>query len=105
MLNFAIKIYAKWTADKGEITTDTILNCVSDLAASTTEDILLLENDEAKFTWTSSNNKLYQIKGDKGIVSRTFQTHKKQKVTITVKIDYKTGGSKTVSKEITVDFS
>ena len=99
----AVKIYAKWTADKGEITTDTILNCVSDLAASTTEDILLLENDEAKFTWTSSNNKLYQIKGDKGIVSRTFQTHKKQKVTITVKIDYKTGGSKTVSKEITVD--
>lgn len=98
-----VTIYAKWTADKGEITTDTILNCVSDLASSTTEDILLLENDEAKFTWTSSNNNLYQIKGDKGIVSRIHQTHKKQQVTITVKIDYKAGGSKTVSKEITVD--
>lgn len=99
----SVTLYAKWTADKGEITTDTILNCVSDVVASNTEDILLLENDEATFKWSSSNSNLYQIKGDKGIVSKVYQTHKKQKVTITVEISYKTGGKKTVSKQITVD--
>lgn len=99
----SVTVYAKWTVDRGEITTETILNCVSDLATSQTSDILLLENDDATFTWSSSNNDLYTISNGMGVVSKVNQTHKKQKVTVSVEVKYKTGVSKTLSKEITVN--
>lgn len=99
----SVTVYAKWTVDRGEITTETILNCVSDLATSQTSDILLLENDDATFTWSSSNNDLYTISNGMGVVSKVNQTHKKQKVTVSVEVKYKTGASKTLSKEITVN--
>lgn len=99
----SVTVYAKWTVDRGEITTDTVLNCVSDLATSSTTDILLLENDEATFTWSSSNNDLYTISNGMGIVSKVNQTHKKQTVTVSVEIKYKTGTTKTLSKDITIN--
>lgn len=99
----SVTVYAKWTVDRGEITTETILNCVSDLATSQTSDTLLLENDDATFTWSSSNNDLYTISNGMGVVSKVNQTHKKQKVTVSVEVKYKTGASKTLSKEITVN--
>ena len=99
----SVTVYAKWTVDRGEITTETILNCVSDLATSQTSDILLLENDDATFTWSSSNNDLYTISNGMGVVSKVNQTHKKQKVTVSVIVKYKTGTSKTLSKEITIN--
>lgn len=99
----SVTVYAKWTVDRGEITTETILNCVSDLATSQTVDMLLLENDDATFTWSSSNNDLYTISNGMGVVSKVNQTHKKQKVTVSVEVKYKTGASKTLSKEITVN--
>ena len=96
-------VYAKWIVDKGEITTETVLNLVSDIAESDTIDELLLENNDATFTWSSSNNKLYNINNGLGTVSKRYQTHKKQYVTITVEIKYKTGSVKTLSKEITIN--
>lgn len=96
-------IYAKWTVDKGEVTTENILNSVSDVATSNTIDELILENNDAYFSWSSSNNKLYNISNGIGSVSKVYQTHKKQTVTVSVEVSYKTGGKKTLSKEITVD--
>jgi len=96
-------VYAKWMQDKGEITTESILNCVSDVATSNTTDELMLENEDAYFTWSSSNNKLYNINNGLGTVSKMYQTHKKQTVKVSVEIKYKTGGSKTLSKDITVN--
>ena len=98
----SITVYAKWTIDKGEITTATMLNCVSDIATSNNEDILILENDEATFTWKSSNDKLYTISNGVGKVSKVYQTHKNQTVTITLEINYKNGTKETRTKEITV---
>lgn len=96
-------VYAKWMQDKGEITTESILNCVSDVATSNTTDELILENDDAYYTWSSSNNKLYNVNNGLGTVSKMYQTHKKQTVKVSVEIKYKTGGSKTLSKDITVN--
>ena len=96
-------VYARWEVDKGNITTENILNSVSDVAGSNTLDTLPLENDDAYFTWSSSNNNLYNINGDMGRVSKVYQTHKKQKVTVSVEVKYKAGGSKTLSKEITIN--
>ena len=96
-------VYARWVQDQGDIMTENILNCVSDIATSDTIDELVLENDDATFIWSSSNNNLYNIKDGIGTVSKIYQTHKKQTVKVTVEIAYKTGGSKTLSKDITVN--
>lgn len=98
----AITLYASWTVDRGDITTETILNCVSDVVGSNTIDVLLTSNEEATFTWSSSNNNLYKISNGEGRTIRQYQNHQTQKVTVTCKIDFKTGLSKTVSKEITI---
>ena len=82
--------------------TNSILNCVSDIATSNTIDTLILENADAKFTWTSSNNNLYVISGEEAKVNMAYQTHQTQTVTVSVKITYKVGGSETKSKIITV---
>lgn len=102
LVSESVTVYAKWTVDKGEVTTATILNCVTDVAASDTSDILIEENEDATFTWTSSNNKLYNISNGVGTVSKVYQTHKNQTVTITVDIKYKNGSTETRSKDIVV---
>ena len=40
-------VYARWVQDQGDIMTENILNCVSDIATSDTIDELVLENDDA----------------------------------------------------------
>ncbi len=97
-----VTVYAKWTIDKGEITTSTILNCVSDIVTSSTEDLLILENADATFTWSTSDSKLYSINGNIGKTSKIYQTHKNQKVTVSVVVKYTNGDEKTLSKEITI---
>ncbi len=80
----------------------TILDCISDVATSTTIDTLILENDKATFTWSSSNKNLYVINGNEARVNIAYQKHQSQKVIVYVKINYQNGTSKTLSKEITV---
>ncbi len=79
-----------------------ILDCISDVATSTTVDTLILENDKATFTWSSSNKNLYVINGNEARVNIAYQKHQFQKVIVYVKINYQNGTSKTLSKEITV---
>lgn len=98
----AITLYASWTVNKGDITTDTILNCVSDVVNSDTIDILLASNDEATFTWSSSNSNLYKISNGVGKAVKQYQTHQTQSVTVTCNIKFKSGTSKSVSKTITI---
>ncbi len=96
-------VYAKWTEVNSGITTANILDCVSDIVASNTKDTLILENTDATFIWSSSNNNLYKIDGNIGSTSKIYQTHKTQTVTVSVKINYKNGTSITESKEIIID--
>ncbi len=100
----SMTLYACWLYDNTYIATKDILNCVSDVATSSTYDNLVLENDEATFTWKSSDPDLYAIvKNCFGKVVMENQTHQSKKVTITVTINYKNGSSEDKSKEITVE--
>lgn len=83
--------------------TNNILNCVSDIATSDTVDTLILENKDASFKWSSSNKNLYVINGEVATINKAYQTHQTQTVTVTVTITYKSGGTATKSKQITVD--
>lgn len=75
--------------DNSNLPTSEILNCVSDQANSYTKDSLVLENDEATFTWSTSNPNLYHIEDGMGTISKVYQTHKEQTITVSVKIAYK----------------
>ena len=90
--------YAKWVLDQNKV-----LSYVSDIATSYTEDVLITNVDGAEYTWTSSNPDLYVIKDGIGKVSRAYQTHQTQQVTITVNAVYEDGTHETLSKVITVD--
>ncbi len=98
----ATTLYAKWVNDSSG-TSDDILNCVSDIAASNTVDSLILQNDNATFVWHSSNNNLYNITNGIGTVSKIYQTHKTQTVTVSVDITYMNGTKETKSKLITIN--
>lgn len=90
--------YAKWVLDQ-----KSVLSHVSDVATSYTEDVLITNVDGAEYVWTSSNPDLYIINGGLGKVSRAYQTHQTQKVTITVEARYEDGTKETMSKEIVVN--
>ena len=96
-------LYAKWLVNHSDITADTILNCVSDVVESDTLDMLILEDDDASYEWSSSNPNLYQINGNEGKTSKIYQTHKKQNVTISCKIKYKNGSTVTKQKNIIIN--
>ena len=98
-----ITLYAGWMIDNSNLPTSEILNCVSDQANSYTKDSLVLENDEATFTWGTSNPNLYHIEDGMGTISKVYQTHKEQTITVSVKIAYKNGDEEEKSKQITVD--
>ena len=98
-----ITLYAKWAVDHSDITTDTILNCISDVVNSDTVDDLILSNNDASFEYISSNDLLYHIDNDKAYTSKIYQTHKKQEVTVTINIKYKNGNTATKSKKIIVN--
>mgnify|MGYP003290739478 CR=1 FL=1 len=102
-VSYSMTLYAKYEREKKIVTTETILNAVSDVVESDTIDELISENDDARFTWSSSNNNLYNISNNEGKTSRYYQTHKKQTAKVTCVINYKTGGSKTVSKDIIIN--
>ena len=98
-----ITLYAGWIIDNSNLSTSEILNCVSDHANSYTKDSLVLENEEATFTWSTSNPNLYIIENGMGTISKVYQTHKEQTITVSVKITYKNGNEEEKSKQITVD--
>ena len=70
-----ITLYAGWMIDNSNLPTSEILNCVSDQANSYTKDSLVLENDEATFTWSTSNPNLYHIEDGMGTISKYMDGH------------------------------
>ena len=96
-------LYARWMVDHSGITTDTILNCVSDVVESDTLYELISSNDDASFIWSSSNPNLYQIKDGYGSTSKIYQTHKKQTVEVSCTIKRNGGSTSTVKKTITIN--
>ncbi len=102
MVTSSMTLYACWEENLGGVTTENVLDCVSDIVTSNTTDHLLLENEEATFKWSSSNSNLYHINGSTATTSKRYQTHQNQYVTVTVEINYKNGETKTKSKQITI---
>ena len=79
------------------------LGYVSDVAGSNTVDTLLVEDSDVLFTYTSSNPSLYVIDNSEGSgsVSKVYQTHKKQTITVSV-IASSNGETVTKSKVVTI---
>ena len=98
-----VTLYVEWILDNSQIATNQILDCVSDIATSNTKDFLVLENNDATFEWSSSDPKLYTIENGIGRISKVYQTHRQQTITISVKIHHKNGTTEEKSKNITVD--
>ena len=78
-----MKFYAKWEEESYE----NLLKYVSDVVTSYTNDTLPTTFNGLTLEWSSSNNNLYQIVNGIGSTNRVYQTHKKQSVTITLKVD------------------
>ena len=79
------------------------LGYISDTATSNTVDTLLTEEDGVTYKYTSSNSSLYIINSSEGSasVSKVYQTHKNQNVTVSVTASYN-GETITKSKTITI---
>lgn len=79
------------------------LGYVSDVAGSNTVDTLLVEDSDVLFTYTSSNPSLYVINNNEGsgTVSKVYQTHKKQTITVSVTAS-SNGETITKSKVVTI---
>lgn len=96
-------LYAKWIRDPSQIDPDDIMSCVGDVATSNTVDNLITKIDDITYEWSSSNPNLYVIENGKGRVSKVYQTHKTQEVTITA-TGTKSDGTKIIkTKKITVN--
>lgn len=80
-----------------------ILKCISDVATSNTNDLLFEEEGKYEIRWKSSNPNLYYFENGFGKVSKVYQTHKAQ--TITVGFEYYVNNEYVfeISKEIVVD--
>ena len=90
--------YAKWVLNP-----EKVLSCVSDVATSYTEDMLITYVDGAEYIWSSSNPDLYKIENGIGKVLRAYQTHQTQQVVITVDAVYEDGTTATMKKTITIN--
>lgn len=80
-----------------------VLNCISDVATSNTNDLLIIEGDNFTVEWSSSNEKLYYFEDGFAKVSKVYQTHRKQNVTVTADITLSNGELITLTKLITVN--
>ena len=79
------------------------INYLPDVVTSSSNNVLLSSNDLYNITWSSSNENLINFNNNKINVSKIYQTHKKQLVTITATVQFSSGETIVSSKEITVD--
>lgn len=76
---------------------------IPDIVTSDTIDSVLSSTNEYKITWSSSNENLINFYNDRINVSKIYQTHKKQQVTVTATVELSNGEKIVSSKEIIVD--
>jgi len=79
------------------------INYFPDVLSSDSNDILLSSNELYSITWTSSDNNLIDLTNNKINVSKVYQTHRKQIITITATVELLTGETIVTSKEIIVN--
>ena len=79
------------------------INYFPDVVTSYSDDVLLSSNDLYSILWECSNENLINFNNNRINVSKIYQTHKKQLVTITATVKFNSGETIVSSKEITVD--
>lgn len=80
-----------------------VLNCISDVATSDTNDLIITEGENFTVEWESSNEKLFYFEEGYAKVSKVHQTHRKQNVTVTANITLANGEVINLTKQITVN--
>lgn len=84
--------------DSGEV-----LDCISDVVTSYTNDPIILEGENFTVNWKSSNANLFYFEDGFARVSREYQTHRKQNVTVTAEVTLSNNQTITLTKMITVN--
>lgn len=79
------------------------LDCINDTLTSDTYDDLIKNTNEYAITWNSSNENLVYFENGYIRVSKVYQTHKKQTVTLSATVKFKDGTTVTSSKEVIVN--
>ena len=79
------------------------LDCISDTLTSDSYDELVKNTKDYIITWNSSNEKLVYFENGYIRVSKVYQTHKKQTVTLSATVKFKDGTTVTSSKEVIVN--
>lgn len=80
-----------------------VLKCIPDVATSNTCDLIITEGDNFKVEWESSNEKLFYFEDGYAKVSKVYQTHRKQNVTVTATITLSNNEKIVLTKLITVN--
>lgn len=99
----ALEVVIKALKDDASYDVREVLECISDVATTSTNEKLILSNEYVDVEWTSSNPKLYYFSDGYARVSILHQTHRKQNVEVTAKITRKNGTVIELSKLITVN--
>jgi len=79
-----------------------ILDCISDTLSSETKDTLIKEGPYYQVKWSSSNVAVLSL--DKGYtnVSKIYQTHTNQKITVSAEVTFDNNEKITITKEVIV---
>jgi len=79
-----------------------VLSCISDVIDLDTEDILITKTDDYTVEWSSSNEQLLSLKDGVTKVSKIYQNHTEQVVTIEAKVTLNNNTIITLSKDVKV---
>lgn len=79
-----------------------IIGCISDEANDKTADVLVTKGDNFVVEWVSSNEDLYSVATGTTKISKRYQTHKKQVVTVSANITINNGDTIAVTKEVEI---
>lgn len=80
-----------------------VLDCVSDILTSNSNDLIITEGENFTVKWESSNDKLLYFEDGHVKISKVYQTHRKQHVNITAKITLSNNELVTLTKLVTVE--
>lgn len=85
-----------------EFTIQEVLDCISDVIDIDTKDTLITSTANYKVEWSSSNEQLLNVSEGVTKVSKIYQNHTLQVVTIDAKITFNNNDVATLSKEVMV---
>ena len=80
-----------------------VLNCLSDILTSNSNDLVITEGENFTVKWESSDEKLLYFEDGHVKISKVYQTHRKQHVNVTAKITLSNDEVVTLTKLVTVE--